>query len=510
MKRIITLFLAVALIVCTFCSCNKVLRSAFFGEPLTLANDDETENENNNEMVQTVSKEHIDYILNRNVFLPEMDQFYKLALPDYKHQFDTAITFRDLLNNTHFISETCHWDYILKESSTTLVSFTGTPKTAQNNQSLCIGFGWTSKSRVPVILLLKITESASNTTYSPTTIQEKYGYETARSILVCDSVVSCFLALTLLGTTNKDTQGFTPNEFIDTSITQPDIADVPITNDPTIVPTTTNEDYYKMGKAYYDSRQYIEASNCFKQAGDYADAKTLQLDCYYQHGKNQLALGYVSDGTKYLSMCRGYKDTDEILLSFYYSQATTAYNNLIQNFSTHIHTDILKYYEDTKEKLQLCEGYKDSSLMLSVLECVYKSYTDIGYLSHWEATLSEMSVSATSSNVIITKENFMGGPSGDLVLHTNVENKTFEATITHIFATSMRNYDEIKVIESLLILFTDIDKTGDLSAQLKDKSFWVITEEKETFLSTYGGYSIVIEVTENDWGYIDCKISAKK
>ena len=503
MKRAISLVLSFSFILTMLCACGLDSPSKTEITEQTLTT---TQGENG------VSQEHIDFILGRKVFMPDMDSLYRSSISDYDTVFDTTITFGDLINDTHFVKGLSKWEYLSNDDDMIMVSFSGMAQSISGEIPVVVGFSWTSKAKAPIVghFILCTDSNGKNNEWSVDIIQNKYGHDTATAMMLCDALFSCMLCSALIDTSGNNQEQTKPSSPT-TENTQPDTPstpnNTPSTEKPT-TPTMTAADYYKLGKDSHSSKQYLEAVEHFKKAGDYSDSSTMILDCYYQYGKSQMDLQYTSEGTKYLSMCRGYKDTDEILLSFYYSQATVAYNTLIQDFDTY--GDHSSAYQDAKQKLLLCEGYKDSTTMMRVAESVYTACKEMDSVSGWEASLNGMTVSANGNNVSITKEAFMGGGGGDMVLSTNVAQKTFSATISHIFAPNMRNYSEIKVIEALLLLFTDINNTADLTAKLQSESNWTINETTETFSTSYGGYSVSIQVSEADWGYVDCKIKAEK
>lgn len=463
----------------------------------------------------TVSQEHIDFILTREVFMPGMESYYKQTATYYDKYFDADMTFSYLINSTYF--ESLKWEYLSNEEDMIIVTFYGIANGIADKIPISASFAWTSSAKAPIINAFIFGKNAdgSYNEHSANTIQEAYGYDDySMALFTCDATFSILLASALIDVAENDNQEqTTPSTSVTPSTPsnsgqQSSGEQTTTPNNPTTEQTTpplTAADYYQMGKDSHSAKQYLEAVEHFKKADGYSDSSTMILDCYYEYGKAQMDLQYTSEGTKYLSMCRGYKDTDEILLSFYYSQATTAYNTLIQDFSTY--GDHSAAYQDAKQKLLLCEGYKDSTTMMRVVESIYAACKDMDSVSGWEASLSGMSVTANGNNVAITKEKFMGGGGGDLVLNTDVLQKTFTATISRIFAPNMRNYGEAVVIEALLLLFTDISSTSDLSASLQSETAWTINGTTETFSTSYGGYSISIQVTEADWGYIDCAIT---
>jgi tetratricopeptide (TPR) repeat protein len=266
--------------------------------------------------------------------------------------------------------------------------------------------------------------------------------------------------------------------------------------------------YYETGTTLLESGEYLSAAEQFILADTYSDAKTMESECYYQYGKQQLELNYVSNATEYFSLCRGYKDTDDILLGYYYSEASKSVDVLMKVFSREI-LDITekKAYEDAKNKLQLCEGYKDSGLLLRIVEKLYYVCEEMQFESKFEASFYHMKASFSGENVYITQPDFISGTTCTLSMTHNVNDNTFSADITHMFSAIT---GETKVLAALLTLFTDIENTDDFITLFKDTSNWVVSGETKTFSISYGGYSIVVQVKPEAYGYTDCHISATK
>lgn len=273
----------------------------------------------------------------------------------------------------------------------------------------------------------------------------------------------------------------------------------------------TQKSHYNTASIALNSGNYLSAAEQFLKAGDYKDASTMVLECYYLYGKNQMELNYVTEGLEYLSKCRGYKDTDEIIQSYYYEEGVDAFEELIASFSQKTFTWVVDdAHEDAVKKLTLCEGYKDSTRLLDIAEKLHYAWTEMSYESNFNASLYEMAVSISGDNITITKEGFMSGNNGDLTLKLNTKQQGFTADIKGVFASSMRNFSKVNVICALVTLFTDIEKTDDLSNKLKDAGEWSIGEDTQSFSINYGGYRINIDVEENDSYDIDCSISVKK
>jgi len=269
--------------------------------------------------------------------------------------------------------------------------------------------------------------------------------------------------------------------------------------------------YYEGGETLFTSKEYLSAVEKYKLAGNYSDAQTKIKECYYQYGNKQLSLNYISEATKYLSMCRGYKDTDDILLGYYYGEATKAVKVLMDAFPANTFTATVdNAYKDAKNKLVLCEGYKDSANLLEIVEKLYFVWTEMQFESNFEASLYQMTASYSGTNISITKSNFMSGTSCLLSMTHNISNNTFSADITHMFNRSAREYDVRKVISAMLILFTDIKDTTDFDTKFSNASNWTASGENESFSMSYGGYHISVKSQPEDYGYIDCKIVVSK
>lgn len=480
MKKTLCLFLSISLLTVALSSCGNTL------------NKNDIESSHASQADANVSQEHIEFILQREVFFNEMHDIYKSVVSDFDMYLSLGLTFRDLLNDKYF--DNLKWEYGSVEDGLTTVFFYGIIKKHNNDIPIAITFTWIQDAKKPFIpaYIFGKTDDGNYNQWSVNKVQEEFGYDDATAIIACDATFCAMLSATLINTTDNNHEE--AETTTDNSV-----------HEPPSVPPVSAEDYYNMGMDSYDSGSYLEAAEHFKNAGNYSDSSTMLLDCYYQYGKAQMDLNYTSEGIKYLSMCRGHKDTDDILLSFYLSQAIDSYNNFLQDL--HTSGDHSTAYQDAKQKLLLCEGYKDSTIMMRVVECVYFAHKEMEVVSSWEASLNEMSVSANGNDVSIKKEKFMGSDGG-LNLNTNVLQKTFSASISRVFAPNMRNYGEVNVLEALILLFTAINDTTDLRSQLQNENCWNITESGESFYCELGGYSIAIQVTVADRGYINCTISA--
>ena len=269
--------------------------------------------------------------------------------------------------------------------------------------------------------------------------------------------------------------------------------------------------YYEAGETLLKSGEYLSAVDKYSLAGNYSDAPTKILECYYQYGNKELSLNYITEATTYLSKCRGYKDTDDILLGYYYGEATKAVKVLMDAFPAKTFTATVdNAYKDAKNKLVLCEGYKDSSTLLTIVEKLYYVWTEMQFESNWEASLYEMTASYSGDVISITKSNFMSGTSCTLSMTHNVKNNTFSADITHMFNLSAREYDVRKVVSAMLVLFTDIENTTDFDTKFSNKSNWTISGDNESFTMSYGGYNISVQTKPEAYGYIDCSITVTK
>ncbi len=269
--------------------------------------------------------------------------------------------------------------------------------------------------------------------------------------------------------------------------------------------------YYDKGLNLLASKDYIQAAENFVNAYGYSDAADKEKECYYLLGKEKLALNYITDAVEYLSKCRGYKDTDDILLGYYYGEASRAVDILIGAFpSNSFAATVDNAYEDARNKLLLCEGYKDSEYLLTIVEKLYYVFSEMQFESNFEASLNGMTASYSGDTISITKSKFMSGTSCTLSLTHNIKNNTFSADITHMFNLSARESDVRKVISALLVLFTDIKNTSDFDSNFSNKNNWSISEEKESFTMSYGGYRISITTKPEQYGYIDCKISVTR
>lgn len=539
MKKIFVLIVSI-FIIALLASCNS-------GDATTehTGNNSDISNSNN---YAGVTKEHMDFILNRKVFVSDFADMYNSTIPNYDSVFDCEMTFADLFSSKYFAENLCEWEYLSKEDGLYIVSFSGMAKSISgDNIPIVVGFCFTDKAQMPVIFHFVFGSDKNGTTneWSVEIIKNQYGYDEATSMCMCDALFSCMLASALIEIDPEPSyeeriynEGVIAEEnceyllaiekysavglYMDAQdriiICKYLYAESEYTNGNYITAINFYQEiishndaaekikssYYLLGKDYLINEKYLEAAVCFQNAEDYNDSQDMLYECYYQHGKLQLAANNTADAEKYLSMCRGYKDTDDILLSHYYSQALKAYNDFL--------VDLKQYgqhsasYENARWRLLLCEGYKDSTTMMRVIENLYNAVTNISYLSSWEADLNGVNVSANGNDIFLSKFDFSGNGE-NLTLSTNVIDKTFDAEIIHIFAPNMRNYGEVKIIEALVILFSDISNIDELSQEISNETMWSIDDNGEEFIKAVDGYSITIRVVEESWGYINCYIT---
>ena len=169
----------------------------------------------------------------------------------------------------------------------------------------------------------------------------------------------------------------------------------------------TQKSHYNTASIALNGGDYLSAAEQFLKAGGYKDASTMVLECYYLYGKKQMELNYITEGLEYLSKCRGYKDTDEIIQSHYYEEGVDAFEELIASFSQKTFTWVVDdAHKDAVEKLTSCEGYKDSNRLLDIAEKLHHAWTEMSYKSNFEASLNEMSVAILGENITITKNGF--------------------------------------------------------------------------------------------------------
>jgi len=252
------------------------------------------------------------------------------------------------------------------------------------------------------------------------------------------------------------------------------------------------ENYYKEGIKYFNLRDYLTAAEQFTLAGDYSDAKTMVLECYYVYGKSQMSQNFVTEGVKYLSMCRGYKDTDEILGSYYYNDGVKAYNAFIQILSEKtLEGNITDAYERAVSSLSQCKGYKDADTLLKIAEKLYYAWSEIDSISGYECNLKDMIVTVSGTNIHIERESYMKYGAGDLVMDFDINKAGFTACISSMFLT--RDAAAAKSVSALLTVFAGITNTEDFKTLFRDGMNWAATEYGKNFNISYGGYTINID-----------------
>lgn len=262
----------------------------------------------------------------------------------------------------------------------------------------------------------------------------------------------------------------------------------------------SRKSYYNAAVIAMNNGNYLAAAEQFISAGNYKDAGSMALECYYQYGNEQMELNYVTDGLAYLSKCRGYKDTDEIIQSYYYEEGKKAFDRCIDAFSG-------EGCKKAIDKLTLCEGYKDSNSLIRIIEKLNYVWTEMPYESNWAASLYDMSISVSEDSITIKKDNFISQRSADLMLKYNVKKQSFDAVINGFSAIGGIPQ---KSVLALIRLFTDIEKTDDLATKINDKYEWTVDDGGESFSINYGGYSISIYFDYTDRYDAKCSVSAKK
>ena len=273
--------------------------------------------------------------------------------------------------------------------------------------------------------------------------------------------------------------------------------------------TRIQKHFYNTGCSLLALKDYITAADTFAKAAGYSDSSDKQKQCYYEYGKAQLAQGYTTEGTKYLGMCRGYADTDDVLFSFYYSQASEKYTTLLASFPVRDFTwRVDDAYNAALEYLKLCEGYKDSKTLIQTAKKLYDIWSNGQIISGYGLNFGGFSVSTDRNVIVIEQPNFMNGTNSILNLAFYPESSNFDAKITDMFTSSMRENDQINAVATLLKLLTDVTDTMDLEAILRDENKWTISSEEESISLSYGGYSITISGNKSDYYYMmDCTIT---
>lgn len=257
---------------------------------------------------------------------------------------------------------------------------------------------------------------------------------------------------------------------------------------------------YKQGELYMLNKQYVIAAEYFAFAETYSDARTMVSECYYCYGKQQFDLNYISEAIEYLSKCRGYKDTDEILLSYYYREATFAFDSFLDAFTSGNNNLISQWYGQATKYLGLCEGYKDSNNLLMVINKLYnaKKYLEnISPNQYGVFSLNGMTTSVNGNIITLDVPSWTTDASVvcSMVLNYDMNSNTFNATLKNMYAgeriTSKKN---AKMVESLITLFTDLEQLGDFVTMYSDANKWNSTETEASFSVYYGGYAINIDV----------------
>lgn len=283
--------------------------------------------------------------------------------------------------------------------------------------------------------------------------------------------------------------------------------------------------YYEKGVDYLASKEYLRAAEHFIHAETYSDARTLVSECYYCYGKQQFELNYISEAIEYLSKCRGYKDTDEILLSYYYGEATFAFDGFLDAFASGDNYSISQWFDKATEYLTLCEGYKDSNNLLKVTDKLYNAKKYLANISNQYGVLSlkGMSVSVNGNVITLDVPSWTTDASVvcSMILNYDMSSNTFTATLKNMyFNQSVVSRKNTKMVESLLLLFTDLEKLEEFVAMYSDETKWTATWKNYSpgymqsgstalFSIAYGGYEISIDVKLEN-ARLEWTISANK
>ena len=162
MKKAISIVLLFSIVLTMLCACgadSSPQKETTEQVPST------TQSENK------VAQEHIDFILNREVFMSGMETFYKSLLNDYDKAFDVGMTFADLMNNTYF--ENLKWEYLSNEDDMIIVSFYGIVNGTADKIPVSASFAWASSAKSPIISAFIFGKNAdgSYNEHSANTIQ---------------------------------------------------------------------------------------------------------------------------------------------------------------------------------------------------------------------------------------------------------------------------------------------------------------------------------------------------
>ncbi|MHB1154017.1 MAG: zinc-ribbon domain-containing protein [Eubacteriales bacterium] len=279
--------------------------------------------------------------------------------------------------------------------------------------------------------------------------------------------------------------------------------------------------YYEGGEALLKSTDYLAAAEKFILAGNYSDSKTKEKECYYEYGKAQLVLSYTTSGISYLEKCRGFKDTNEYVLSHYFKEAETLFNTYM-NTNKSFKWENEPTYETVSDALTRCEGYSNSNKMISVLDIVQelwlsadKSFRMITiekpalevYTYHMEG----FTATYTDSTITLYEETLQNGYSysHEATIITDYKKSYFKATVKKIFEVNPWGGDSKDIIRCIIAMFTKNYNDVDLADKLVSKMWVELTDGYQTEIK-YGGYNIVITSSHVSFGCINLVIEATK
>lgn len=410
MKKLITTILFMLVLV-LLVSCNSSN-----GTTEHVGNDGVNDGITNTNNDGAVTEEHINFILNRRVFVPGFSDLYKSAIPNYDSVLDYEMTFADLFNSKYFAENLCKWEYLSTEKGIYIVSFSGMAKTiGGDNIPIVAAFSFTDKAEMPVIFryVFGYDTNGNLNDWSFTRIAKEYSCDETTAICMCDATFSCMLVSALVEIkphpSNEEliyNEGVIAEEkgeyllaiekysavnlykdakdrivnckylYAESAYTNGNYItainyyqEIVSYND---AAEKIKSSYFLLGNYYLSNEEYLEAADCFEKASTYTGAIEKFKESCYLYADQQLLVGNLDVASNYFTKAGDYNDASTKMLQYYYEHGNDSLTS--------------KQYLSAIDFFKKCIGYLDSDV----------KYKEANYL-YGEELLSNNSVESAKS-----------------------------------------------------------------------------------------------------------------
>lgn len=264
---------------------------------------------------------------------------------------------------------------------------------------------------------------------------------------------------------------------------------------------------YKFGNQLFEEKDYVDAAAYFSLSNGYENANEMENECNYVYGTQQLSIGNTDVGIEYLQKCRGYKDTDDIVLTVFYDRAMSDVQNYILNCNNG--TSRLEYsrggkglelYKKAVESLKKCENYNDSSYWLEIITsieeiCVSAHYANKMCGTSYSPELTTFSVSVEEDTIILNEPNFKKSAGIQLELSFAKDKSSFSAFIPSVWYSGMSDEDACAV-RMVVALFTNVFSDQTFEKYLNEN--FSSDDTQKTVKVEYNDYIIEITTTPSN------------